>query len=401
MIFYIVIAGTILMYAYLGRRLVAPLRLRRPWKWTAWFIYLLFPISVPLSVILRMHLGYMPLGDVLGWIGYTGLGFFSLVFAFFLVRDLAWIVMRGLAKVRATAGGTTTSEQGRPDPSDPGRRHFLVQSMNMGILGASALLTGYGAFEARRQPSIVRISIPSPRLPGEFEGFRIAQISDIHVGPTVKRDYVETVVDQVNLLETDLIVFTGDLADGRVSDLREDVAPLRDLSAFFGKFFVTGNHEYYAGAEAWIEETGRLGFEVLMNEHSILRNGSGRIILAGVTDYHAGHFIESQRSDPVAAAAGTDHNDFRILLAHQPRSIFPAAEAGYDLQLSGHTHGGQYFYGNILIALSQPYTRGLHRHGNTWIYVNSGTGYWGPPIRLGVPSEITVITLTASKNRVV
>jgi predicted MPP superfamily phosphohydrolase len=389
------------MFAYVGKRLISPLRLGRLQKWIVWFIFLLFPIFVPLSVILRMYMGYTSFGDVLGWIGYVGLGFFSLVFAFLLIRDGIWVLATGFKKVIAAAGRGLTSKSGQLDRFDPNRRHFLTQSMNIGILGASALLTGYGAFEARRQPSVVRVSIPSPRLPGEFEGFRIAQISDIHVGPTVKREYVETIVEQVNQIEPDAIVFTGDLADGRVADLREDVAPLKDLSAPFGKFFVTGNHEYYAGPEDWIEEVNRLGFEVLLNEHSILQRGSGRIVLAGVTDYHGGHFVENHTSDPGAAAAGTNRDDFRILLAHQPRSIFSVAEQGFDIQLSGHTHGGQYFYGNILIALSQPFLKGLHRHHNTWIYINSGTGYWGPPIRLGVPSEITIITLTASKRQIV
>ena len=270
--------------------------------------------------------------------------------------------------------------------------------MNPCFIGLSAFRTGYGIYEARRRPTVVEVSVPISDLPPEFEGFRIVQISDIHTGPTIKRDYVQIVSEQVNRLEADLIAFTGDLVDGSVAALRNDVAPLKELSAPHGAYFVTGNHEYYSGAEAWIDEIDRIGFTVLLNEHHVLRKGSAHIVLAGVTDYHAGRFIKSHASSPKAALAGAPRDLVKVLMAHQPRSIYSSAEEGYDLQISGHTHGGQYFYGNLLIALSQPYLRGLHRQDETWIYINSGTGYWGPPLRLGVPSEITVITLKGSKG---
>jgi len=260
----------------------------------------------------------------------------------------------------------------------------------------SALLTGYGTYEARRRATVVEVSVPISNLPPEFEGFRIAQISDIHAGPTIKRPWVKTITEQVDQLETDLIAFTGDLADGSVKALRMDVEPLKELSAPHGKFFVTGNHEYYFGAEAWINEVDRMGFTVLLNEHQVLRKDSAHIILAGVTDYNGGRFIGNHTSDPKKALIGAPQESVKILMAHQPRSIYSSVEEGYDFQLSGHTHGGQYIFGNLIIALSQPYLKGLHRQDDTWIYINSGTGYWGPPLRLGAPSEITVITLTAS-----
>jgi uncharacterized protein len=263
----------------------------------------------------------------------------------------------------------------------------------MGILGLSSMLSGYGFYEARKIPDVVNVDIPVHNLHENLAGFRIVQITDIHVGSTIKRNYVQGIVDKVNSLNPDVIVFTGDLADGMVSTHREDVAPLAELSARYGSFFVTGNHEYYMGVEAWIEEVDRLGFTVLLNEHRIISHGAGSLLLAGVTDFNGGYFIKSHESSPQAALEGTPPDTLKVLLAHQPRNIFAASSAGYDLQISGHTHGGQYFPWNHFVRLQQPYTKGLHKHENTWLYVSKGTGYWGPPVRIGVPSEITVITL--------
>ncbi|MDZ7307792.1 MAG: metallophosphoesterase [candidate division KSB1 bacterium] len=219
------------------------------------------------------------------------------------------------------------------------------------------------------------------------------QISDLHVGDTITAAFVKKVVAAVNRLAPDVIVFTGDLADGGVAHLREDVAPLAQLSSRYGKFHVTGNHEYYSGAEAWLAEARRLGFTVLLNEHRVVTHGSSRVLIAGVPDFGAGPFVPHHDSNPAQALANAPPAELKILLAHQPRSIFAAARAGFDLQLSGHTHGGQFFPWNFLVPLQQPYVSGLHRHGNTWIYVSNGTGYWGPPIRLGAPAEVTVIKL--------
>jgi predicted MPP superfamily phosphohydrolase len=240
---------------------------------------------------------------------------------------------------------------------------------------------------------IERVSIPVTGLPVEFHGFRIAQFTDLHVGPTIKRDFVERVVEQLQGLDADLIAFTGDLVDGSVGWLRDDVAPLAALRAKNGVYFVTGNHEYYSGASPWIREARRLGFDVLMNEHRVLRKGGAGLVLAGITDYGAGEFIPAHRSDPAAAVSGSPEGMIRVLLAHQPRSVFAAEQAGVAVQLSGHTHGGQFFPWNHLATLSQPYIKGLHRHGRTWVYVSRGTAYWGPPVRLFNPPEITVVTL--------
>lgn len=199
-----------------------------------------------------------------------------------------------------------------------------------------------------------------------------------------------------NSLSPDLIAFTGDLVDGTVGRLSEDVTPLSRLAAPLGAYFVTGNHEYYSGARVWIEEVRRLGLIVLENEHRIVGRGKGRLLVAGVNDFHAGRFYASHASSPAKALIGAGRHHTRILLAHQPRSIFETALAGYHLQLSGHTHGGQYYPWQYLVSLNQPYVSGLHKHRDTWIYISRGTGYWGPPVRLGAPSEITDIRLVAA-----
>jgi predicted MPP superfamily phosphohydrolase len=194
-----------------------------------------------------------------------------------------------------------------------------------------------------------------------------------------------------------MVAITGDLVDGSVGDLSTHTAPLAALASRHGTYVVTGNHEYYSGAPAWIRELRRLGTRVLLNEHVVLEHEGARIAVAGVTDYSAHHFDAAQRSDPRAAAAGAPSDAVKLLLAHQPRSAPSAAEAGYDLQLSGHTHGGQFWPWNLFVRLQQPFTAGLNRLGRMWVYINRGTGYWGPPMRFGIPSEITLIRLVRAQ----
>ncbi len=253
-----------------------------------------------------------------------------------------------------------------------------------------------GLVNARRTARVVRVEVPIPGLPAALHGFRIVQISDIHVGPTIKGDYLRAIVDRVNALEPDLVAITGDLVDGSVAELAGHVAPLAALRSRHGSFFVTGNHEYYSGVHGWLRELRGLGIRVLHNEHVVLQHGGAQLVLAGVPDYGGHHFDAAHRSDPAAALAGAPPDAPRVLLAHQPRSAPEAAAAGFHLQISGHTHGGQFLPWTFLVPLQQPFTAGLHRLDGLWIYVSRGTGYWGPPKRLGAPSEIAELRLAAS-----
>ncbi|HTK82170.1 MAG TPA: metallophosphoesterase [Bacteroidota bacterium] len=374
---------------YVGLRLIVPAKIGMMWKVIAWTgLILLFALPVASSFLMRR---FENLTDPLSWIAYTSLGFLSFVFTFLVIRDVVWLIALGAVNLYAL-GQKLTSHP--PVQLDPSRRNFLLQVTNVGVLGVAASLTGYGIYQARRKPGIVEITVPITRLPKEFSDFRIVQITDIHAGLTVRRDWIEVVVNEVKQLKPDLIAFTGDLADGSVPHLRSDVEPFAELEAPHGKFFITGNHEYYSGVEQWVEEARRLGYDVLLNEHRLIQRNGASIVLAGVTDYSGGQFLPSHKSDPRAAIHNAPQDRPRILLAHQPRSLYQAESLGYDLMISGHTHGGQFFPWNLVATLGQPYIKGLHDHNGTWVYVSKGTGYWGPPVRLGARSEITVITLT-------
>lgn len=397
MAFFLVTTAILLAsFVYIGRRLISPLEMNRRRKRAVWLIFLATPFIFPLTFLFMRNPDFEELGSVSGWIGFTFLGFISLVFILLMLNDLLKIAGAALRAIGRLVRRTASGVVGEPRSYDPSRRRFITNAVNAGILSTSGILAGYGFYEARRRPEVERVTVPVDGLPTSFEGYRIAQISDMHVGPTIKRNWSEMVVGIVNSQRPDVIVFTGDLADGTVAALRDDVAPLSELEAPDGSFFVTGNHEYYSGVEPWIEEVRRLGFAVLINEHRLIERGGSAIVMAGITDWYGGSFLESHRMDPEAAFAEAPGNAVRILLAHQPRQIYAAEALGVDLQLSGHTHGGQYIFWNVLAALQQPYISGLHRHGKGWIYVNRGTGYWGPPLRIGVPSEITILSLTGS-----
>lgn len=331
-------------------------------------------LAIPLSMFTRA-IHRQPLADRLAWGGFLIMGFFSSLFVLTLARDLL-IAAITLLNVDALTSMKALVQSARAVP----------------VLAVLATLVGYA--NARRLPSVVEVRVPIRDLPPPFEGLTLAQISDLHVGPTIKSDYVRRVVERTNGLKADIITVTGDVVDGRVSDLAPHTAPLGELAAPLGVFAVTGNHEYYSGADAWVEEYRRLGLRVLMNEHVVIEREGARLVVAGVTDYTAHHFDTAQRSDPQASLAGAPQAQAKLLLAHQPLSADAAARAGFHLQLSGHTHGGQFWPWNLFVPLQQPYTAGLHKHGDLWVYISRGTGYWGPPKRLGAPSEITHLRLT-------
>jgi uncharacterized protein len=260
----------------------------------------------------------------------------------------------------------------------------------------TAATAAAGIAQVLAGPRVKDVDVPLAGLPAGFDGFRIAQVSDLHVGPTIGRRYAEKVVRMVNALQPDLIALTGDLIDGPVERERDRVAPIAGLEARHGAFYITGNHEYHWGAPRWLEEFRRFGLRVLANEHAVISQGNEAIVVAGVTDHSTRHFDDARKSDPGRAFHGAPSGTTKILLAHQPISYQRAEAEGVDLQLSGHTHGGQYFPFSLLIRFFQKYYKGLNRHGQMWIYVNRGTGYWGPPLRALVPAEITLITLRAA-----
>jgi hypothetical protein len=317
------------------------------------------------------------MGDAVAWIGYLCMGIFSSLFVLSVLRDgvlaAAWVLSEiwpGLIQL--------------------GR---LARSSAEAALVLTAIVTVFGFFNARRRAHVVHVDVPIRALPEGLSGFTIAQVSDVHVGPTIKRDYLSAIVDAVNALQPDLVALTGDLVDGSVQDLAPHVAPLAQLSARHGVFCVLGNHEYYSGADAWVDAFRRLGLRVLLNEAAVVTHQGARLLIGGVTDYSAHQFDPAQRSDPRRAAAGAQEGDLRVLLAHQPRSASAAADAGFHLQLSGHTHGGQFLPWNFFVPMQQPIVAGLERVKDLWVYVSRGSGYWGPPIRFGAPSEITLLHL--------
>ncbi|ALK33327.1 metallophosphoesterase [Burkholderia plantarii] len=336
-------------------------------------------LVIPLGMLSRTF-ERQPLGDRVAWIGLLEMGFFSSLLVLTLARDVLLVVLLGIDALVPHAVPLATWRS--------------ASAVAVPLLAFSASAIGF--FNARRLARVVDVNVPIDGLPAALDGFTIVQISDVHVGPTIKRGYVEAIVDAVNRLDPDLIAVTGDLVDGSVARLAGHAAPLGGLRARHGAFMVTGNHEYYSGADAWVAEFRRLGLTVLMNEHRTLAHDGARLVLAGVTDYSAGGFDPAHRSDPRAALAGAPADvPLRVLLAHQPRSANAAAEAGFTLQLSGHTHGGQFFPWNFFVPLQQPFVAGLARLHGLWVYTSRGTGYWGPPKRFGAPSEITRVRLVA------
>jgi uncharacterized protein len=358
------------LHLYLGLRLLPALPggqlshlLGVGWLLLSW---LLLP-----SALLARFIPQRWLADGVAWIGMLAMGFFSSLLLLTLLRDLLLL---------AASLGALSS------PS-------LAQDSALAVIGLAALISLIGFFNARRLATVVEVEVPLKDLPPALQGFSIVQISDIHVGPTIKRNYLARIVERVNALDADLVAITGDLVDGRVRELQAHTAPLAELRARHGSFFVTGNHEYYSNAAEWIVELRRLGLRVLLNEHVLIEHAGATLLLAGITDYSAGHFDPAQASDPQAALRGAPAALTKVLLAHQPRSAEAAASAGFDLQISGHTHGGQFFPWNYFVPLQQPWTAGLHRLRQMWVYVSRGTGYWGPPKRFGAPSEITRLRL--------
>ncbi|MEU6911936.1 metallophosphoesterase [Streptomyces olindensis] len=278
-----------------------------------------------------------------------------------------------------------------PASAGPSRRLFVSRVVGGAAAAAAVGTVGYGTYGVLRGPKVKRVTVPLAKLPRAAHGYRIAVVSDVHLGPVLGRGFAQKVVDTINATQPDLIAVVGDLVDGSVKDLGPAAAPLAQLKARHGSYFVTGNHEYFSGAEQWVEEVRRLGLTPLENA----RREMPYFDLAGVNDV-AGE-DEGQGPDYARALGDRDTARACVLLAHQPVQIHDAVEHGVDLQLSGHTHGGQLWPGNLLAAAANPTVAGLERYGDTQLYVSRGAGAWGPPTRVGAPSDVTLIEL-ASKQ---
>jgi len=362
---------------YVWARLVRDLALPRPWSRvaTACIIGLL---TLLMSVFIVVRNLSRATAAPFTWVAYTWLGL-----VFFLVLSLA---LSDLVKVIAV-------RRDRGVPVDPERRQAIAR-----LFGGAAAVVGIGASgvgvaSVLAPVAVSRVRVVIDRLTTAKSGYRIVQITDVHVGPTIGREFIEQIVARVNSLNPDLIAITGDLVDGSVDDLAVHVAPLAKLRARDGVFFVTGNHEYYSGADSWIAHLGtKLGVRVLRNEH-VRIGGEDGFDLAGIDDASSHGLAEGHGADLEKALDGRDASRACVLLAHQPRGIDLADALGVDLQLSGHTHGGQLVPWNFLVRLQQPFVAGLHKLARAQIYVSRGTGYWGPPMRVGAPAEITEIEL--------
>ena len=378
-----VLAAFLLMHRYAWARLVRDPALPRRWhKALTVLVFLLAILLVGVFVSSRtVPAGWARTTVAYGFL-WLGLLFYLTVLlaAFDVVRFVRW---RSRPKPRAV---------------DPSRRIFLARvAASAAVAGTGAIAVGgrRSAFEITK-PEIV---VPLPRLPRELSGFRIVQLTDLHVGPIQQERFVETVVEEANSLRPDLIVVTGDLVDGPVESLGPVLAPLSKLRARCGVAFVTGNHEYYSGAAEWVEYLRERGIRVLMNQRIAVGDagaGGATFDLAGVPDHHGGRFLPDHEPDLERALAGRDPERALVYLAHQPRQITLARGRGVGLQLSGHTHGGQMWPFGALVALTQPFVSGFHRtEDGTAIYVSRGAGFWGPPMRVLEPAEIPTIVLTA------
>lgn len=361
------------LHGWIGAQLLPEMHGVTFWVGVVWLAFSW--LCIPLGMFARILFRQQDTMATASWLGMTVLGLFSWLLVLTVVRFVLLLL--------------------------PNMGGWIAFSAQM-VPALAVLLTLSGFFQARRIPRVNEVDIYLPDLPQELEGFSLVQLSDVHIGPTIRRGFVQAVVTRVNALQADMVAITGDVVDGKVDHLAHDVAPLGTLQSRHGTFLVTGNHEYYAGVDDWVRLFRQMGMQVLMNAHAVVNHLGARLVVAGVTDYSAGKFDPQQASNPHVALAGSPDGVVRILLAHQPRSVKAALAAGADIQLSGHTHGGQFWPWNFLVPLQQPFTAGLHRYHGLWLYVSRGTGYWGPPMRFGAPSEITLLRLwpKAARHRI-
>jgi len=372
---FVVFAAGILAgaHAYLVQRLVLDSGVADPWR-----TLLTAGIALLGATLVAQPIGERTLPPSLArWLAWPAslwMGFaFLLLVTLGLSDVLLWLAV---APARAVGADPLVTSNARA---------ALVTLTALGV-GCLALRNG------TRPPRLERVAFEIDGWPEALDGFRIVQLTDIHIGPILDRRFAAALVERVNALAPDLVVVTGDLVDGSARRLAEEVAPFASLRAHHGVYFVTGNHDHLSGARAWVAEVERLGMRPLRNERVTLGKGEASFDLVGVDDHH-GRFIGGGGEDLDAALSGRDESRPTVLLAHDPSTFRAARRAGVDLQISGHTHGGQLWPFHYLVRLVIPWVAGAHRDGRSQLYVSRGTGFWGPPMRLFAPAELTEITL--------
>jgi predicted MPP superfamily phosphohydrolase len=373
-----------IIHAYVWLRLVRRARLPRPWHIGITILFVVMFVSLPITMWSRR--AWVEFADTVGFVTMVWLAVVGLTFVVLVVFDVAalvvWLSRRAIK---------------RPAPeASLSRRVFLARVTGGAAMAISSTSVARGMISARSAHEIVDVEVKLAKLPKALDGFSIVQLSDLHVGMTIDREFVQRVVDQTNALNPDLVVLTGDLVDGKVADLRDEAAPLGNLKSKHGTYAVTGNHEYYSDADPWLAALGAMGITYLRNSRVSIGEGAASFDLAGVDDHSASRY-NGHGEDLQAALGGRDASRAVVLLAHQPRQVRRAAKFGVDLQLSGHTHGGQIWPWHYLVKLQQGgLLAGRYQFDDTQLYVTRGCGYWGPPVRLLAPLEITRVILRAA-----
>jgi predicted MPP superfamily phosphohydrolase len=373
-----------LMHLYAWKRLVKDTTRPGRTRW-ALTVVLVALTALLLATLLVPRLFGVTESPWFAWPGYLWFGVVAYLFLALLVLEPVRLALR------RWVNRTPVDDTGATDPA-MNRRLFLARAGAVAAGAAGVSLVGVGAVTATGPPDLLRVPVRLPRLAPEFKGFRIAVVSDIHLGPLAGRAHTERIVDMINHTAPDLVAIVGDLVDGTVEQLGSAAEPLRDLASGDGAFFVTGNHEYFVDdTTAWLHELERLGVHALRNEKTAIRRGRAAFTLAGVNDVTG-----AQHSDPPdydRALSGVQPGQTTVLLAHQPVQVHEAAARGVDLQVSGHTHGGQMWPFHYVVRAVQPALAGLSRFDGTQLYVTRGAGFWGPPVRIGAPPDITVLSL--------